>query len=166
MKRRVAVVGDRLSTGGHVLNDSGAVNCTYYGHRAALIGGGAYCEVCKTTGEIAKAGGPGRRRWRDREIALDSDIVLCRCEIPPHIGAVLSRETWHEDGGVAHDDGPLTCYGEQYELKDAAGRPLAGVRYRVRTNSETVLSGVTDASGRTGRVNADSMKRLYFDVMD
>jgi len=172
MLRRIAVVGDQLSTGGRIEQYEGPI-CTWEGHQIAIIGGAAYCEKCKSPGVIAKTGGPRRIEFMG-ETAADGDIVLCDCATPPRIIAKLAGESWCDDG--AHNAPPLSAHvsqsmiqshvkhDEQYALTDSAGRPLAGVRYRVRVNETTLASGVTDANGKTRRVATDGIKRLYFDV--
>ncbi|MBN3857789.1 PAAR domain-containing protein [Paraburkholderia sp. Ac-20340] len=167
MRRRIAVVGDKLSSGGYVLNYTPLINVTFYGHLAALIGGDAYCEVCRSTGAIAKSGGPSRRNLQEREIALDGDEVRCKCASPPHIVAVFAGETWHEDGanpvtasaqrGVnpALENLQTLEFSEQFTLKDAEGRPLADVFYTLKTQTGMLIRGVTDSAGRTRRYTSD-----------
>jgi uncharacterized Zn-binding protein involved in type VI secretion len=58
MKRRIAVVGDTLTSGGYVLPYEQKTGFTFHGHEVALIGSDAYCATCKSTGTIVKAGGP------------------------------------------------------------------------------------------------------------
>lgn len=97
MKRRIAVVGDALERGGHILPYGG--RSSGFGdarHQVALIGGEAYCEACKSIGVIAKAGGPRRIRFMG-ETALDKDIVLCKCATPPVIMAQLAGNAWGDD---------------------------------------------------------------------
>lgn len=97
MMRRIAVVGDKLETGGEVLPYSGQVfSIGNAGHRVALIGGTAWCEACKSTGVIAKAGGPRRIDFMG-ETAADRDVVLCKCPTPPRIVATLSGDSWCDD---------------------------------------------------------------------
>ncbi|WP_419469078.1 PAAR domain-containing protein [Burkholderia pseudomultivorans] len=95
MNRRIAVVGDGLSSGGTIA-PYGGPRLLVHGHQAALIGGRAFCAACKTTGIIAKAGGPYRLRFQG-EVALEHDIVLCGCSTPPSIVAVLAGEAWCDD---------------------------------------------------------------------
>jgi len=97
MKRRIAVVGDALERGGHILPYSGrSSGFDDARHQVALIGGEAYCEACKCIGVIAKAGGPRRIRFMG-ETALDKDIVLCKCATPPIIMAQLAGNAWGDD---------------------------------------------------------------------
>ena len=175
MMRRIAVVGDQLDTGGQIAPYSGPI-CAWGngGRQVALIGGSAYCEACNSIGTIAKSGGPRRINFMG-ETAADGDIVLCNCATPPRIVAKLAGESWCDDMAEEYEARKAAearrvamretaTYDEQYTLADSHGRPLAGVRYRVRVNAETVLSGVTDARGKTQRVTTDGTKRLYLDV--
>lgn len=174
MLRRIAVVGDQLDTGGQIESYSGPIfTIGDAGHQVALIGGAAYCEECRSTGVIVKDGGPRRINFMG-ETAADGDIVLCNCATPPRIVARLADNSWcdDEDYGAATSstNAPRSAveqraiYDEQYTLAGSQGRPLAGVRYRVRIGVQIVLSGVTDASGKTQRIPTDGMKRLYLDV--
>jgi len=174
MLRRIAVVGDQLDTGGHVVHyEDRMCTCADGGHQVALIGGAAYCEQCKSIGAIAKTGGPRRVNFMG-ETAAHGDVVLCNCATPPRIIATLAGESWCDDGAPDAPPFPArvsesvirphTLHDEQFALTDSTGRPLVGVRYRVRLNEATIASGVTDASGKTQRISIDGMKRLYFDV--
>ncbi|WP_414706656.1 PAAR domain-containing protein [Ralstonia sp. UBA689] len=79
--RRIAVVGDSLERGGEIMPYAGPVfTMGDAGHQVALIGGQAYCRACKSTGVIAKAGGPRRIDFMG-ETAADGDIVLCGCNM-------------------------------------------------------------------------------------
>jgi hypothetical protein len=164
MRRRIAAVGDILSTGGHVADYPADMNVTFYGHQPALIGGDAYCKICNCTGKIVKAGGPSRRLLKDREIALDGDQVLCNCAVPPQIVALLARSTWHEDGAdqvqesaadLVSDEAAINNFSERFTLKDSQGVPLAGAFYTLKTASGLLIRGVTDEAGRTQRYKSD-----------
>lgn len=73
-----------------------------HGHRVALIGGRAYCEGCNSVGIIAKAGGPRRGRFHTTEIALEGDVVVCHCTVPPRLVAALVHSVTYDDasGGL------------------------------------------------------------------
>jgi uncharacterized protein (DUF2345 family) len=43
-------------------------------------------------------------------------------------------------------------------------RPLARVRYRVRSSSAVISSGVTDASGRTARIETSCAENITIEV--
>ncbi|GJH25433.1 PAAR domain-containing protein [Caballeronia novacaledonica] len=96
MMRRFAVVGDKLSNNGEICDYKGLI-FMLGGHQAALIDGAAYCPICKTTGYIAKEGGPRRMTLGASEIALENDVVVCGCPEHPRIFAKLAGEAWYDD---------------------------------------------------------------------
>jgi hypothetical protein len=170
MMRRIAVVGDTLLNGGTVLSYAGPA-CTFgnAGHQVALIGGQAYCEMCKSVGIITKAGGPRRMKFMG-EVALDGDEVLCKCLHPKRIVAVLAGEAWYEDMGGARG----THYQSGADFSEAAqanslghydlffhakheqtGKNLCHVGYRITLEDGRQFVGVTDENGYTLNVAAD-----------
>lgn len=179
MMRRIAVVGDTLLNGGTILPYAGPA-CTFgnAGHQVALIGGQAYCEVCKSVGIITKAGGPRRMNFMG-EVALDGDEVLCKCPHPQRIVAVLAGEAWYEDGGgreiaphrtnsdlansVTTSATASTIYDEQFQLKDRQGNLLSDTYYTVRLPTGALKHGTTDLLGRTERIRTDDAQevRIY-----
>ncbi|WP_084162366.1 PAAR domain-containing protein [Paraburkholderia bannensis] len=175
MMRRIAVVGDELSTGGRIVSYEGPM-CIWgdSGRQAALIGGEAWCEKCKGAGRIAKAGGPRRIQFMG-EIALGGDIVLCNCPTPPHIVAELAGESWCDDEAekyaarktteaaiafASSSSAAAVHHDEQYTLMDSDGRALASVRYRIVASSGRVSEGTTNSSGQTERIPTDGSERL------
>ncbi|CAG9243558.1 PAAR repeat-containing protein [Burkholderia diffusa] len=166
MNRRIAVVGDTLSSGG-TINSYGGPRFLVRGHQAALIGGSAFCTACQSTGIIAKAGGPYRLKFQG-EVALDRDIVLCGCSTPPSIIAVLAGEAWCDDrlkglgevvsnrtttGGVASLK--KGAFDEQIEATtcgSTADDP-EGYPYYIETADGRIHSGVLDANGELPRVH-------------
>lgn len=158
MRRRIAVVGDTLDGGGEICDYQQAVGFRARGHVVALIGGMAYCNVCKNTGAIAKAGGLHRPFYRSvREAALDGDIVRCHCAMPRRIVATLAGETWHDDlaehytEAVASGGNGPECYDEQFTLLDGNRRALPDTWYTLRYSCGSLVHGVTDSAGRTTR---------------
>ncbi|MBN3837802.1 PAAR domain-containing protein [Burkholderia sp. Ac-20349] len=167
MNRRIAVVGDSLSSGGRINSYSGPP-FLIHGHQAALIGGSAFCTACQSVGIIAKAGGPYRLKFQG-EVALDRDIVLCGCPTPPSIIALLSGEAWCEDrlkglgevissrtatGGVASIK--KGAFDEQVEVKTSGGSTSdspGGYPYYIETTDGRIHSGVLDATGELPRVH-------------
>lgn len=96
MMRKQIVVGDPPASGGAVLTYSGPI-MDVFGHRIALIGGRAYCEGCNSVGIIAKAGGPRRGLFYGAEMALEGDVVICQCPVPPPLVATLVHNTNFDD---------------------------------------------------------------------
>ncbi|WP_081334230.1 PAAR domain-containing protein [Burkholderia diffusa] len=174
MNRRIAVVGDHLSSGG-TIDSYGGPRFLVRGHQAALIGGSAFCTACQSTGIIAKAGGPYRLRFQG-EVALDRDIVLCGCSTPPSIIAVLAGDAWCNDRLKALGEVVLSrtatgsvasfrkgAFDEQIEVKtrtNAADGPV-GYPYYIETADGGIHSGVLDASGKLPRVNTGDGSEDY-----
>ena len=166
MNRRIAVVGDSLSSGGTINSYSGPPFLVH-GHQAALIGGSAFCTACQSTGIIAKAGGPYRLKFQG-EVALDRDTVLCGCPTPPNIVALLAGEAWCDDGlkglGEVISSRTITgrvvsikkgAFDEQVEAKTSGSiaHGPEGYPYYIETADGRVHSGVLDASGALPRVH-------------
>jgi hypothetical protein len=169
MMRRIAVVGDKLETGGEILSYSGPVfTIGDAGHQVALIGGTAWCEACKSTGVIAKAGGPRRIDFMG-ETAADRDIVLCKCSTPPQIVATLSGDSWCDDMvetmGVATSEATrhgvtvagasgiappvIGQYDDRFVLRNAKGQALTHTAYAMQRKSGIFEYGETDGDGHT-----------------
>ncbi|MGF6742637.1 hypothetical protein [Paraburkholderia atlantica] len=55
-------------------------------------------------------------------------------------------------------------FNEQFTLRDGNAQPLANVRYRVRTGSTVLASGVTDSNGRTHRIMTNGSQALRLEV--
>ncbi|EYS94108.1 hypothetical protein CF68_24970 [Cupriavidus sp. SK-4] len=176
MMRRIAVVGDALKNGGKILPCSGRT-CTFgdAGNQAALIGGQAYCEACKSVGTIAKAGGPRRMNIMG-EVALDRDVVLCKCPTPQRIVATLAGNAWYEDmgggDGMSAAVSPAQSifaasnprYDQQIQVVDQhTGQPLARLRYRL-TGEAGTFNGRTDGNGMTERVASDSAATMTLEI--
>ena len=84
MMRKCLLVGDKPRYGGAIApHDDFAPSVG--GVKMALIGGLAHCEKCGHDGLIAKAGGPYRIGLNGREGALEDDVLLCHCIVPPKI---------------------------------------------------------------------------------
>jgi len=160
MNRRIAVVGDSLSSGGTIQPYSGPPFLVH-GHQAALIGGSAFCDACKSTGAIAKAGGPYRLKFQG-EVALDQDIVLCGCSTPPHIMATLAGEAWCSDGitGLGEVVSSRTATGGVASIKKGAydervkatEHATEGMPYYIETSDGRVQYGRLDTSGQLPRI--------------
>lgn len=172
MMRRIAVVGDQLDTGGQIEPYAGPL-FMWHGHQVVLIGGSAYCEVCKSIGVVAKSGGPRRLEFMG-ETAADGDIVLCKCSRPPRIVAKLAGESYCDDEAEAYaaraahsaianacaGANTTTPYDEQFTLHDADGSILADTYYTIRFPNGALVHGITDGAGRTERTPTDGAQRV------
>ncbi|UEP30403.1 MULTISPECIES: PAAR domain-containing protein [unclassified Burkholderia] len=164
MMRRIAVVGDELETGGHILAYAGPT-FTFgdAGHQVALIGGLAFCAACESTGQIAKTGGPKRIEFMG-ETAADGDIVRCRCSTPPRIVAVLSGNSWCDDlaeaasvvfSGMNREGNVKTVAACVYdECVRATGNGASpDYPYIIETADGRVHSGRLDSTGYLPRIH-------------
>ncbi|APC69096.2 MULTISPECIES: PAAR domain-containing protein [Ralstonia solanacearum species complex] len=173
MLRRIAVVGDALSSGGQI-TPYGGPPITFGGYQIAQIGGQAFCAACKRPGIIAKSGGPYRMNFMG-EGALDGDIVLCGCPIHPHIVASLSGESWCDDMVEGHGKvvSNLTAAGGVASVKKGAFDEQVeatasgavdgpeGYPYYIETADGRVHSGVLDASGMLPRIHTGDESGEY-----
>lgn len=164
MMRRIAVVGDKLETGGHILAYAGPpFTFGDAGHQVALIGGLAFCEACESTGRIAKMGGPKRIEFMG-ETAADGDIVQCRCATPPRIVALLSGNSWCDDQAEAagviasgmNRAGNVTSLaaGAYDECVRAVGNGASpDYPYIIETSDGRIHSGRLDSTGCLPRIH-------------
>jgi hypothetical protein len=167
MRRRIAVVGDKLERGGEILPYDGR-GFTFGDARrqVALIGGIAYCEACKSTGAIAKAGGPRRIQFMG-ETAADGDIVLCNCATPPRIVATLAGNSWCDDlaetKSVAASSrtvsdvvssAVVSGYDEQVRIVGRSA--FEGYPYLVETSDGRTVSGRLANDGKLPRIYTDT----------
>jgi hypothetical protein len=183
MMRRFAVVGDKLNNDGEISHYTGMeFTIGDFGRQVALIGGAAYCPVCKATGYIVRNGGPGRMTLGSDEIALDKDWVVCGCPEHPQIVAMLAGEAWYEDVGgsfgtletraAAGDNGYISApfasnsfsgFDDRFRLLDNETKePLASFEYAIERANGEIEYGVTDESGHThllsSTANAESIQ--------
>ncbi|RQR49579.1 PAAR domain-containing protein [Burkholderia sp. Bp9126] len=160
MLRKLAVVGDSLSSGGNILPHDGP-RVTTNGHQIALIGAPAFCAACKATGVVAKSGGPYRMSMSG-EAALDQDIVICGCPNPPKIVAALGGDMWCDDMVEGHGKvvSSLTAAGGVASVKKGAydeqvkatEHQAEGLPYYIETADGRVHFGRLDANGTLPRV--------------
>lgn len=181
--RRIAVVGDKLDNDGEICFYEGP-QFLIHGHQAALIGGPAYCPVCKTTGYIAKDGGPRRMNFFMSEMAAHDDVVVCGCSEHPRIFAMLAGETWYDDmaealgviksqsaakGTSATTAGNIKQAGSEgkhkswfYVQDSVTGEPLRNQNYIARV-SGVEQSGKTDANGYA-KIETDGVSTIDMHV--
>jgi uncharacterized Zn-binding protein involved in type VI secretion len=162
--------GDKTTANGVVMD--GSANSIAHNLGLAYEGDKVNCPTCKSTGQIV-CDGP---RWSftgpdGRQAALSDDICLCKCNPYPRLVASQTYMSMHTDGspgtGTSAGSGASSLpHDEQFLLRDkATGEPLANTRYQVRTASGNVISGITDSSGRTQRVQTDAAEQLVFHLL-
>ena len=167
MMRLVLCVGDQPETGGYIEPMTVGVPSSIRGHAVSFIGGAAFCNACSSVGVIAKAGGPSRRKHVGTEIALEGDILLCKCPTPPRMVAAMQNTSRHDDmaesmGTVTSNrtsnDGvssvAMSAYDEQIEAKQ--GRLFEGYPYFIETEDGRVVSGRLDSGCLLPRVYTEA----------
>lgn len=163
--RKLLLVGDAPSTGGIALPHGFLYVGKANGIDHMIVGGQVFCNACNSTGLIEKAGGPSRRRGDDRELALEGDILNCRCSVPP---VMLSNSdiSWlprHDDqieelgqyrdfnqqrAGVSS----LTSsqvFDEKFILRNSDYQPIDNGAYAIERSSGAIEYGVTNDMGQT-----------------
>ncbi|MFC5476031.1 PAAR domain-containing protein [Paraherbaspirillum soli] len=163
--RKLLLVGDPPSTGGaaqpHGIPYVGGVG----GIDHAIIGGTVFCTACNSIGLIAKAGGPSRCKGNHREIALEGDILLCRCHVHPvmlsnsglswhpkhddqieSLGAHSSRDRQRDSVSAATAD---KLFNDRFVLRGPDHQPIPNAAYAVERSSGAVEYGETDGAGHT-----------------
>ncbi len=171
------VDGDPISSGGHVhVFESNEWIEGPDGRRRAVayLGDKAWCEACQTWGIIVPLSRvPNHLRTHHHKRgyqAVSDDGVVCKCESMPQVLAVYGRREQMRDTtdatSVANQAQALSrdIYDERFILADHDGKPLPGIRYRVRIGSNVVASGVTDAGGCTHRINTEDARRLILEI--
>ena len=168
MMRKWLLVGDAPAGGGKVLEHSDFAPCVD-NRSAALIGGKAYCDKCKSIGTIAKFGGPYRHKTDKKECALENDILLCNCPAPPKIislsGAGYLPQTddrieslgplpfnhrgfvdfLHDTQNAARNEEDFVQY---FEFRASDGEAL-DMHYSVHSPDGLLLESTLDGNGKT-----------------
>lgn len=163
---RIPVVrhGDPTTTGGKVVAFDGTIRDN--SKVIARHGNQATCGNCKGlwnivgTGEGMSEGG--------RVAVIQGNKVLCPCGknrviAGPDVGCFLHIETKAANtaaGSAARAFSETGQYDEQFTLHDAIGRTLRDTYYTLRLPSGSVVHGVTDHMGRTGRHATEGAQRL------
>ena len=169
--RRFNILQGDPTTAGHDSKVIGAVGSdTNVGRTIALEGDDVWCGVCRTVGKIVGDGPRLSQTFRGRQAALSGDLCMCRCRPVPRL--INSRDnmtqTMTTDEVIEQGYGiwvGVQPHDEQFVLRHKhTGRPLAGVRYRVRSDRARVIHGVTDADGATRRIETNHAEGLRVDI--
>ncbi|WP_165187757.1 PAAR domain-containing protein [Paraburkholderia dioscoreae] len=160
---RLVADGDRTTTGGEVIARS-----SQYDEAGRMYARGenkATCGNCDGAWPIAGSA----RDWMDDGFPMvkDLDWVLCPCR-NNRVLAAASSTAFHSEGRQSEKPAARPAkapvYDQQYTLSDAEGKPFANTRYRVRSGSVVIASGVTDSHGMTQRISTDESKRLCLEI--
>jgi uncharacterized Zn-binding protein involved in type VI secretion len=166
MLRRYLCVGDQPETGGEI-EPLQIHPYTINGHQAAVVGGKAICLACKSVGTIAKAGGERRHIHCGKELALDGDVLLCKCERLPQMLSCMQSIAWFEDSGEGRGSRGSTrdveavpstqLFDEQAQLTGIGARE--GYPYFIETEDGQQFFGRIEANRRLPRIYLASPDR-------
>jgi uncharacterized Zn-binding protein involved in type VI secretion len=156
MKRHTITLGASTSAGGKVISASsnGSIN----GVTIALEGDAVFCPACKSQGKISCIGPRIPESWNGKNVALENDLCVCGCTIPPRLlpSQSLKYQTLDETAtvdaiqaaGIAARTAAM--FDDRYILIDnSTGKPLAHTEYALKGPSGHFEFGTTDADGHT-----------------
>ena len=155
---RIPVVrfGDSTTTGGRVL--AFKANIHDNGKKLALHGEHATCGNCKGSWPMFGTG----KGMSDHgtPVVINGDRVSCPCGknrviASPDAKCFLHKTTDAERlavGAPPREAVQAVTYDEQFTVLDEARRPIANVRYRIVVDDGRVITGTTNANGKTERV--------------
>jgi uncharacterized Zn-binding protein involved in type VI secretion len=161
MKRHTITLGASTTAGGKVISASsnGSIN----GVPIALEDDVIFCPACNSEGRIVSAGPRIPEMWNDKNVALENDLCVCDCSVPPRLvpnqslryqvigeseAATSQTAVTSEDGGPPA--GATTLFDDRYVLiDDETGEPLIRTEYALMRESGEVEFGTTDSQGHT-----------------
>lgn len=99
MKRDTITLNAPTTTGGKVISASSAMRID--GVNIALEGDKAFCPVCKREGTIRCDGPRLGETYCGKNAALDGDLCVCGCPVPPKLIAAQTVRSQNLGGGGA-----------------------------------------------------------------
>lgn len=165
MRRYFITLGSPTSVGGSVVSASSEGEIA--GVAIALEGDLVACPVCNTTGKIRCVGPRIPETWRGRNVALESDLCICRCDIPPKLltSQVLRSQVIKDSGRALSNPlpgqpalgEPGHVFADQFQLIDEdSGEPVGERQYAVVRDSGKLEFGTSNPSGLTHVLSATS----------
>lgn len=173
VKRSYIILGDMTTAGGVVIQ--GEPVYTANGKPLAYHEAKVYCHACKTEGYIRNIGPSRPMMLMGKQVALENDLCICKCNPPPQLIASQSS-AFMEFGSKELETMGYTpkgryfgdaSYDQHFLLKDKrTGRPLHDVPYRIVTDEGGEIEGRTDANGYTEKIYAKSAVIATIDVFE
>lgn len=116
--RKLLCVTDPPVTGGAILPNGGTYTVGNDGYPVAYLGDKASCQACGSIGVIVMAGGTRRMNFGDgKQIALEGDLLGCKCTVKPIIISDKANAQNYDDmGDVAINIDGRDCVGECMHL--------------------------------------------------
>lgn len=157
MRRYFIVAGDKTTSDGMVLE--GEERAKNHGKPLSYHGARVYCPACKSEGLIVGNGPSRPMRLHGKQVALDNDLCICKCNPPPRLihsqtdaymsfdGEALEKMEYAPDGRRTTPDSGET-FSQHFRFLDDSGRSVSGI-----------LVHLTDVDGQTSPVTTDSNGR-------
>jgi uncharacterized Zn-binding protein involved in type VI secretion len=157
MRRYTITLGAATTSGGKVMSASAEGRID--GVPIALEGDLVTCPVCNTAGKIACVGPRIPESWHGKNVALENDLCVCRCAVPPKLlpNQTLRSQVIKDTGRAL--SGPVDSarraidgqgYTERFRLIDEhTGAPLANQEYALVRASGKLEFGTSDFGGHT-----------------
>jgi uncharacterized Zn-binding protein involved in type VI secretion len=165
MKRYHITLGASTTAQGKVIFASGLMRIN--DRRIALEGDKVACPACRSIGKIVCVGPRHTEVHDGKPVALDKDLCLCKCRIPPILitNQILRAQVFEEAefalsatpiiSQICPDvDTPPDRYDELYILRGISGKPISGRSYAIRRANGEIEHGVTDKEGHTHLLTA------------
>lgn len=171
MKRNLVVVGDKTTAGGivHEGISAGFNNETPLAYHGARVS----CPACKSEGHIAAWGPSWSMTFDGRQVALENDLCICRCDPPPRLVAshddMFQTFESHElvalgyaaDGSrLAQAASKNAAFDRHFRFVDESGTPVTGIRVHVTDVSGSTSPVTTDGDGRTPIISGDEGQEI------
>lgn len=167
------MVGDKTTADGVVTQGEAA--STAGGKPLAYHEGKVSCRACKSEGYIRNVGPYRPMTLMGKQVALENDLCICKCNPPPKLvasqknafmdfdSAELATMGYTPQGRYIGD----ASYDQHFLLKDErTGRPLRDTPYKIITDDGDEIEGRTDESGHTEKVYADSAVNATIHVFE
>lgn len=163
MRRYFITLGATTSAGGKVVSASSEGRID--GVAIALEDDLVACPVCNTTGKIRCVGPRIPETWNGRNVALENDLCICRCDAPPRLltSQVLRSQVIKDSGRALSNPAPWQIargapeqvFAEQFQLlDDDTGAPVAARQYALVRGSGKLEFGTSDTRGLTHVLSA------------
>lgn len=156
-------LGAPTTSGGKVISASsdGKIG----GVPIALEGDLVTCPVCKTAGKILCIGPRIPETWNGRNVALESDLCMCRCPVAPRlmpsqlVRSQVIKQTGHALSNPAYvraaRGAPHRVFTDRFMLvDDYDGSALPNREYAIVRASGQIEFGTSDSLGLTHALSA------------
>ncbi|MEX3705336.1 PAAR domain-containing protein [Paraburkholderia sp. BR14263] len=165
-------MGDKTTAGGVVIQ--GEESCRNDGKALAYHGAQIYCHACKTTGYICNVPPYRPMLLMGKQVAMENDICICKCDPPPRLiasqnnasmsfdsseaAAMLygASERGSDQRGATEDTG----FDRHFRFVDESGHSVSGIRVHLIDTSGQSRAITTDSSGQTPKISGSEGQQI------